>query len=132
MTLDVGIQVASLPKYPLKECVLSFDNDGYYWFLHPLFEDLANRTGKYIDLYGAACFQVDELFHIEKLLEDARGLVQSQSIEWEVHCETQVHPVHKDILKSVTREGFEEIFVKIEQLIKSAKETRSNIFFFGD
>lgn len=53
MALDVTIK--GLMPAGLRNGI-SFDDDGYYWFMHPWFEMLAGQTGKYIDLYGGAEF----------------------------------------------------------------------------
>jgi hypothetical protein len=50
MALDIGIGNGTSLSPVNGELSISLDNDGYYWFLHPLFEDLRAATGQYIDL----------------------------------------------------------------------------------
>ena len=49
--LDIGVGDALHQPSDPAEPSLGFEgDDGYYWFLHPLFERLAAETGQYIDL----------------------------------------------------------------------------------
>jgi hypothetical protein len=50
MSLDIGL-AAERTVSPYPTMSLSFDDDGYYWFCFPFFEELATRTGEMIDLY---------------------------------------------------------------------------------
>lgn len=53
---------------------LPLADERVYWFLHPVFEGLRERTGKYIDLYGDARFAANELVHLQRVLEEGRKL----------------------------------------------------------
>ncbi len=54
------------------------EDDGYYWFLHPLFVALAEETGQYVDLYGGARFQGQDLDALERALASSRQLIEVQ------------------------------------------------------
>ncbi len=41
-----------------------FEDDGYYWYLWPAFEDLKIKTGQLIDLYGGCEFAGDSLISL--------------------------------------------------------------------
>ena len=69
-----------LPGVPWAE----FHDDGYYWFMWPLFEALAERTGQVIDLYGSAAFHGPALESFREILCEARALVQAQPETWQV------------------------------------------------
>jgi hypothetical protein len=56
MALDIGLDVGGSMSPSRSEPSLTLDDDGYYWFLHPLWERLRPETGQYIDLYGYAGF----------------------------------------------------------------------------
>src|SRR5690242_164161 len=68
------------------------DTGGYYWFLHPLFCSLAEKTGQYIDLYGDAEFRGDDLQSLRQTLVEARQLVETQPERWSVHVGTRSMP----------------------------------------
>ena len=54
--LDIGVgDEIHQPSDP-NEPFLAFGDDGYYWFLYPMFESLFAETGQFIDLYGYALF----------------------------------------------------------------------------
>ncbi len=83
MPLDIGL-AGPRPGPPSAEGpVVKFydcdkdddDTGGYYWFLHPLFHRLAEKTGQYIDLYGDAEFRGDDLQLFREILVEARQLV---------------------------------------------------------
>ena len=56
MGLDIGIGDAQVGRLMRNEPSIVFEDDGYYWYLHPFFEVLRAETGEYIDLYGGANF----------------------------------------------------------------------------
>src|SRR5205807_406471 len=78
---------------------LFLEDDGYYWFLHPLFERLRGETEQYIDLYGDASFMDGALLALERSLVEARAVIESQPDAWEVHVGTQIIPTEKDLFK---------------------------------
>jgi hypothetical protein len=91
--LDIGVGYAvGKPPMPV-EPGLALDDDGYYWFLHPLFEELQASTGQYIDLYGDAAFVGANLDALGRILSAARRLVEAQPKSWKVHTGTQMLPV---------------------------------------
>src|SRR5437763_11663789 len=104
MSLAIGVgDEASFQPLPGEPC-LDLDNDGYYWFLAPLFEQLARETGQSVDLYGDAAFDGKNLQVLRRMLTGARTLVESQPGTWEVHVGTQLKPVHKEVYARVERE----------------------------
>jgi len=85
MSLDVGIR-HDLHSYSFiqNEPTLSLEDDGYYWFLYPLFVELSKETGQLIDLYDGAHFQAETLDALERTLSMAMTLVESQPASWRV------------------------------------------------
>jgi hypothetical protein len=78
MHLDVFLQPNAEPPRVGDdyEYVCPFDADeGYYWFLHPLFEELRAETGEYINLYDRAVFSGDSLEALARTLSAAHSLV---------------------------------------------------------
>ena len=74
MALDVYVQPQpELPRIGSKYSrICSFEDDGYYWFLYPLFEELAKETGQHIDLYDGAAFSGISLEALARTIASAR------------------------------------------------------------
>jgi hypothetical protein len=132
MALDLGIGdgVSLIPKQG--EPSLWLDSDGYYWFLHPLFEKLQSETGQYIDLYGDASFTGASLSALERMVAEAMGLVQAQPATWQVHTGTQLRPEHKELYAGVEKDRFLVLLHKWQQIIERAKEIGKPVVCFGD
>src|SRR2546423_1484346 len=95
MSLEIGL--AGSPPGPPSAAgpVVSFDGDengGYYWFLYPLLEQLAEKTGQMIDLYGDAEFHGDALRLFRQTLLEARRCVADQPAQWSVYVGTETMP----------------------------------------
>jgi len=108
------------------------DNDGYYWFLHPLFARLDAETGKYVDLYGDAFFGQNDLPRLKALVAEAGELVRKQPESWRVKIGTQVHPEHKPLFRDVTRAQFEDLLGRLRALIVAAEQASGYIECVGD
>jgi hypothetical protein len=85
MALDIGVGDGKTFVPSPDEPTITLDDDGYYWFLHPLFERLANDTGEFIDLYGDACFKDKNLNALKSVLSEARSHVRKQRKSWSVY-----------------------------------------------
>lgn len=138
MALDVGIGDGSSPVPVQGEPSLSLESDGYYCFLHPLFERLRAETGQYIDLYGEASFTDEALTALERLLLDARALVAAQPETWEVFTGTQFSNVDgrwqklRDKYDAVCRDRFLELITQWQQITARARELGRPVVCFGD
>jgi hypothetical protein len=139
MSLTVGL--AKDDSYPPKfdGPVFDFDpkNEGYYWFLYPLFEALAGRTGQMIDLYGYAIFGPAQLDGLERMIADARLRVATMPDSWDVEIGTSLgsnlHPTPPTpIYSSVDRWTFADLFGQFESLIAEARRTLRPIVCWGD
>jgi hypothetical protein len=130
--LGIGVGDA-IPQAPdSTEPHLHLDNDGYYWFLHPLFEQLAGETGQYIDLYGDAMFAGRDLDALERTLSAARRLVETHPDSWKVHIGTQVEPTFRELYRSVEHSVFLELLAVWDQAIERARRTGRAVVCFGD
>jgi hypothetical protein len=150
MSLAIGIGAGSSLVPVQGEPSLFLDDDGYYWFLHPLFGKLQAKTGQYIDLYGDASFLGESLAALEQMLLEARSLVESQSETWDVHVGTEIRPKGKDLFKlegskvvgnwehvkelfnAVQREQFLELIAQWQEVVARAKELGRPVVCFGD
>ena len=140
MSLDVYIQPSF--GWPLvgtefeAVCSLTWgrggDVDGYYWFLWPLFKDLAKQTGQLVDLYGDAFFCGEDLDALAQILVHAHGLVNVQPDIWEVHIGTQLQPVRRELYSTVNKQQMVVLLDRLEAAIHRAKNTEAYVSFIGD
>ena len=135
MALDVYVQpTADMPRISDDyEHICSFiDNEGYYWFLYPLFEKLKEETGEYIDLCGAAIFGGNGLDALARTVNTARKRVAEQPEVWEVVTGIITEPVHEEIRLTVNKQQMVMLLDKLEDAVDHAKATRSYVTFWGD
>src|SRR4051794_35152256 len=100
--------------------VVDLEDDGYYWFLTPLFGELALKTGQYVDLYGDACFKGKTLDEFKRALSDARRLVNGKPDRWRVHVGTQTLPKYKELYRTVVKSDFLKLLRKLAQIANLA------------
>jgi len=127
MSLDVGIPLGDQIDYRL-----SFENDGYYWFLHPLFEAMHQRIGIYIDLYGDAEFAAENIKQLESLLDKASEMVAVESDIWNVCIGTQTHPVKKDLFCRVSKKEFDSKLKTLREMAAEVRKKSAKLIFVGD
>ena len=140
MALDVYLQPT--PVIPssrsVGEHVVSIEgtgrdqNDGYFWFLYPLFNDLAKRTGQRIDLFGDAAFAGDTLDELEQTLVSARALVDAQPDVWERVVKVQKKSVWGEERQQLNKQQMFVLLEKLEGAVREAKATGKYVIFFGD
>lgn len=136
MSLDIGIPLSKSSMLDRSEPRLSLEDDGYYWFLHPLFENLEAETGQYIDLYGGASFGGEKLLSLERMLRAARELIESQPTTWQVRVATEVlspgeSGTPKEIWNSVRRDEFLKLWAEWERVVVRAKNWVAPSFAWG-
>ncbi len=132
MSLEIGIGQDSSWTPDRSEPLLYLEDDGYYWFLHPLLERLAKATGQYVDLYGGASFAGDHLTALEQTLADAQQLVMSQPEEWSVHVGTQVSPDHRELYHGAKRERMRELLDRWDEITTRARQLGRPVVCLGD
>jgi hypothetical protein len=132
MALDIGVGDGSSLVPAQGEPSLWLEDDAPYWFLHPLFERLAARTGQYIDLYGDASFAGEPLAALKEMLTEARRLAESQPDSWEVHVGTQVSPVHQELYKRLDRAVLLNLLAAWERVVARAEQLGRPVVCFGD
>jgi hypothetical protein len=141
MALDIGVGSGSSFCPVRGEPSLSFESDGYYWFLHPLFEGLRTDTGQFIDLFGDASFAGNEIFALERMLKAAKELVLAQPRSWDVcigfeldprQKETQRDARLKEIFGTVERDHFLDVLSQLNRVVARAKELSRPVICFGD
>lgn len=113
--------------------VCSFrDDEGYYWFLHPLFEELRADTGEYIDLYGGAVFKGDALGALARTVAAARVLVDAQPDQWDVVIGIKMAPEPEEIHTTVEKKQMLNLLSKLEEAVSTAKAVGAYVTFWGD
>ncbi|MCB9748006.1 MAG: hypothetical protein H6755_06335 [Candidatus Omnitrophica bacterium] len=134
MGLDFIITKDLKPRQGFEERVFTFtdDEEGYYWFLYPLFKELKERTGLSIDLYEDACFQSESFIHLKTLIEKAREMVSVQPDNWDVCTGEQTFPEEKKLYAKLNKKRFNEILDKLDSMIRIAEEEKEQILVCGD
>ena len=133
MTLDIGIAEDDASLYPARDTPsVSFDNDGYYWYLHPLFEDLYQRTGQYIDLYGHAVFSGANLSAFAEMLSNAKDRISQQPDTWDVHIGTLTAPERKELYSPVDKYQFLNLIRELDDIASMAAKMDRRVVCIGD
>jgi hypothetical protein len=114
------------------EYICSLDDDGYYWFLFPFFEDLAKQTGQWIDLYGGAAFAGQKLDDLARVLAVAREMVEKQPPAWEVVTGIREGPEPETIRSPVDRQQIRALLDTLEAAVRKAGVAGSYVTFVGD
>jgi hypothetical protein len=133
MALDIGIGDGTSPTPDWDEPTLYFEFVvGYYSYLEPWFERVATVTGQFVDLYGGASFQGQQLDTLEQALLDARKAVESQAPKWQVHIGTQVEPVQRKLYVDVERKRVLELLDQWLVVVRRARQLNRPVVCFGD
>ena len=127
MSLDVGIQQGDQVNYRM-----SIEDDGYYWYLHPLFETMHQQIGIYIDLYGDAEFTTGNINQLESIIENATEMIAVEPESWDVCIGTQTHPVKKKLFSKVTKKGFNKRLKTLKEMIAEVRNNSAKLLFVGD
>jgi hypothetical protein len=130
--MGVDIRIRANGRQTQAGLAISFNDDGYYWFLHPLFERLRDESGKYVDLYGDARFTRDDYPRLRRLLDEADGMARRQPKAWEVHVGTQLQPMRKEIYRTVERDNLIEIISTLRKMVDVADELGGVLECIGD
>lgn len=128
--LQIGIGTSASPVPHSDQPSLFLDDEGYYWFLEPLFRQLAEQTGQFIDLYGHSRFVGDSLSALERTLYGAVALVDAQPESWAVivgHAGAR-----GEVYMGVIKNRFREILSDWLHLCQRAQEQGLTVVCFGD
>jgi hypothetical protein len=114
------------------------DTDGYYSFIYKFFYSIAEKTGQYIDLYGAAELRGDDLPLLRQTLLEVRQLVATQPERWSVHTGTSSMPNATPpvppwgVFKEVERSKFLSMVDTLIAIVERAHSTGGAVVCFGD
>jgi hypothetical protein len=136
MSLDIGLANAkTVSPYPsMKFC---FDDDGYYWFCYPFFEELRDLTGEMIDLYDGAWFAGTQLDDLIVTLERIRAKADESPDEWQVRVGQSLGSHQKPtapapIFSNVKRERLLGLLGQFEELAREAQRSTRWVACLGD
>lgn len=137
MALDLYLQKDMTPPKTADNRFLSFEDDGYFWFLyHPFFEELNKQSAQIIDPSDDAFFEGESLDLLSRTVERAKKAISQQSDIWEEFIGTIVEKSNgTKVIKrysTVHRKELESILTKLENAVNEAKDKHIGILFFGD
>jgi hypothetical protein len=131
--VSLDIRVRTSKGASLDANGIALEDDGYYWFLHPLFERLRDECGKYIDPYGDALFSRDDFARLRRLIGDAELLTRKEPRRaFPVRIGKQLHPVVKDVYAEVDRAKLLDLLRRFRALIDEAERCDGVIECLGD
>src|SRR5690349_1778544 len=134
-TLPLGVYVQVKPELPdarRDEFICSFDDDGYFWFLAPLIEELRAESSETIDLYGLAVFRGASLDALERFLDKARRLADTQQDHWEFTARSIVGGTTTEGRSTVYKREMLSLLGKLQAGVARAREADFCIAFWGD
>jgi hypothetical protein len=136
MSLDIGLADAKVTQ-PYPSMRISFDDDGYYWFCYPYFEDLARQTGEMIDLYGGAWFSGAQLEELDRTLTLILRKARTMPRQWDVcigqSLGSQLAPTPSTpVYSTVLREQLLSLLAQLAGLVNEAKRDGIWIACLGD
>ena len=107
---------------------VGFEDDGYYWYLFPYFEDVAKQTGQFIDPYGDAEFDAATLPYLLTTLERAAGSLRRKPKEWKVRIGWRGQ---QEVFEKVSKATLQRMLRDFIALVKRAMETKQEVVCFG-
>lgn len=114
---------------------LTFESDGYYWFLYRYFESAnLDTTHELIDLYGGAEIDGYELDRLEEELITALNDIQWREENWEVLTGWNGEEKNKkaEIRRVVSKVEMKSLINKLLSLVSNAKSSNQKLICLGD
>lgn len=138
MSLTIGIAVEGSQPVELEAATrVDLEDDGYYWFLYPMFERLAERTGQMVDLYDGAIFCGPTIADLRQTVAEAARRVGTMPEEWNVQTGTEMgsmlHPKPPTPIYSAVRKAdFARLLQRFGRLVDAAERAGGRIVCLGD
>ena len=99
MALDLYLQTdASLPT-TLENRFLSFEDDGYFWFLYPFLQNISKQTNKEIGPCEDSFFHGQDLDLFNQMIEQVRKEIASKPVIWEEYIGTVIFKGERKVKK---------------------------------
>ena len=138
MALNIGLEREGIRPFELeRENRIDLEDDGYYWFLFPHFEDLANETGQMIDLYNGAVFESATLAAFRAMIERAKGAVRTMPDCWNVQTGSEIGSYLEPkeptpVFSAVEKGALIQLLDRFAELVDTAISTKGRIRCLGD
>lgn len=136
MSLDIGVGKSWDDPALFKEGGhLSFESDGYYWFLYKYFENAnLDPAHELIDLYGGNEIEGYELERLEEELNAALNDIQWRDNTWEVVTGWNGESKTKEaeIKREVSKTEMSKLIKNLLVLISESKRTGRKLVCLGD
>jgi hypothetical protein len=100
--------------------------------MHPLLEELATRTGQYIDLYGGASFAGEDLMALREIVERVGQEVATMPEKWDVQVGTLLVSPPTPLYAPVEKGEFHRRLSDLGQLVDDAIMQETMIRCIGD
>ena len=126
----MGLDIAAFPPGPQTAppvFSVTLDDDGYFWFLHPYFE----QAGFHLELYGDLMFGTSELERVKKVLERAAEALESKPATFHVSIGKTVEPV-EEVVSTVTKADFRDLLARLRRVIEEAERLGGYVECTGD
>ncbi len=138
MSLTIGMAVEGTQPVELAAHTrVDLDDDGYYWFLYPLFERLASETGQMVDLYDGATFAGPSLVAFRRVVADARRLIAPMPEQWDVQTGMDIGSYAQPIpptpvYATVRKDRFLGLLRRLDELLDEAVRLGGRVVCLGD
>ncbi len=131
--LQIGIGNSSSLVPHEDKSSLFLEDDGYYWFLCPLLQQLGEQTGQWIDPYEYACFEGVNLAFLAQTLKKAKTLIENQPEVWSVSLGIQHHGGNQqEIFQKLSKAYFQELLNRWQALCTRAEKSNLGVVCYGD
>lgn len=107
------------------------EDNGVYWFLHPYFVRLFERTGRMIDLYGVSNFRGEELLELDRILADSMKAAVAQPEQWDEKVGMSIKPKKEILYDRVSKHDVLEVINLLKNITARAVNNNAVIVFEG-
>jgi len=133
MPIDIGMGFG----YDDYEHRFTFKPDVYHSVLANVFKVLEERTGKFIDIYGAVFFRFSEIEQLESLIKDAEQLVEKSPKTWEQYVGTRTtfpnnEALTEKVYETANTDELVSLISDLKGVVKEAKASKKGVSFIGD
>ena len=132
LLITVQARPVALRKGDEFEIIESLEDDGCYWFLRPLFDELERRTGHAIRFGEIAILGGADLNELAETIAEARQRIKSRPEKWNVRTGVQPAPKKRDLYAEVRKGVLKMLLLDLEAAIEKARAQELYLIFWGD
>ena len=133
MAISIDVFIDQSDEHTLKL------EENFYWYLHPMFEQINAHTGRYIDLHGKCIFPVESLSVLQKYIFEKKHTIRQLKpsalvfISGEIIVKTKNgRTIRKDNIVEVDKINLLNFLTQINNLIDIARQNSCELHFIGD